>query len=259
MGVILPRITNALVVEAAAGLNAPLHAGTREAPQLELHAGARGDLDDARRAIRDRCTRDLLLHAEGPAVLPQPDECLVKVLKSRDTFLVEPRVAAVLFDADTVNVIHAEHKTVDLLPLLDASAGHYADNYDALVVKDKLPLDSDDSRIYSDPVLRGRRNLLGLILRLNKCWLTCFRSYRGGRAGVFTVGKKDGELRLGFDARRPNECFYSPPKSSPSTFSAIVAVRLHSTCRAGNAVDLRRPNQVRIVAIDYTDSFYLFI
>ena len=237
----------------------PLHAGTREAPQLELHAGARGDLDDARRAIRDRCTRDLLLHAEGPAVLPQPDECLVKVLKSRDTFLVEPRVAAVLFDADTVNVIHAEHKTVDLLPLLDASADHYADNYDALVVKDKLPLDSDDSRIYSDPVLRDRRNLLRLILRLNKWWLTSFRSYRGGRAGVFTVGKKDGELRLGFDARRPNECFYSPPKSSPSTFSAIVTVRLHSTCRAGNAVDLRRPNQVRIVAIDYTDSFYLFI
>lgn len=65
---------------------------------------------------------------------------------------------------------------------------------------------------YIDPVLkRQRRTYIRLIKRLLKLGMVLLSRSCRCQVGVFTVGKKSGDLRLILDCRRSNRRFRSPP------------------------------------------------
>ena len=91
-------------------------------------------------------------------------QCLQEVLKSDDTIVVNPVLAVRPYDPDKLVVVRSTHSTVDLEPLLDAEALHYATAFrDAILVPDDELDDAAlaDSLPYVDPALRDPANLLG--------------------------------------------------------------------------------------------------
>ena len=77
---------------------------------------------------------------------------------------------------------------------------------------------------------------------------------RRGRVGLFTVGKKDGRLRLVFDSRWTNMLFKDPPWTALSTPGALEELSLYDSLSPG----VGRSYVGSVGAIDLVDSFYQF-
>ena len=113
--------------------------------------------------------------ADGFAVLEPPSHALSSVLKSVDTFDADRRCTVEPYDQSRLRVATGSERSVDLEPLLDPEARFYAEHAEELIVSADPDISAADFNFYSDPLLRVRENLLGLVLLLARRGLICFR------------------------------------------------------------------------------------
>ena len=129
-------------------------------------------------------------YCEATPGLAAPSLCLKEVLRSQSTFTLDPREVVKPFDPTKLNVLKSSLPVVDMVPLLDSQARFFADNAGVCIVRPDPPQDPEQYRYYSDPRLRDRDGLLGLILTLARRNLVAFHTHRRAILGVFTGGKR---------------------------------------------------------------------
>ena len=111
---------------------------------------------------------------------------------------------------------------------------------------------------YWDPALRGRR-YRRFVKRLMTVGLVGFTSIAKGRVGLFTVGKKNGDLRLIVDARGPNIIFGPPPKVDLASSEALGRFEIDCQFEFGEGDELEaclRQLMVSIGAADVDNCFH---
>ena len=143
---------------------------------------------DARRASRQRLALHLERYLDVGECLTPPLACLSALLKSNDTFDTDVVVTAEPYDEARVRVASSSERSVPLMPLLDADARVYAMDPENLIISDKDCGAALEFAFYSDPQLRDPEPLLRLVKLLYKRGLICYRTYRRGIVGIFTVG-----------------------------------------------------------------------
>ena len=96
------------------------------------------------------------------------------------------------YDPDLVKVVRDGHTTVDLLTVVDdVSKRQLSDPIGSILRPDWMTTDQDSlPKTYTDPALRNRLTLLGLIRKLCACGLIVFSSTRHGAVGLFFCSKK---------------------------------------------------------------------
>ena len=85
---------------------------------------------------------------------------------------------------------------------------------------------SDHVLPYSDPVLRRKVEMEGLVRKLAATGFLTFRRAARSNVGVFCVAKKDHQLRLIFDCRATNVLCKLPPTTELATPNAFADLDL---------------------------------
>ena len=186
-----------------------------------------------------------------------PAGALRELLKSTDVYNLDRESTRRPYCADKVRVVRDGVVPRPLVALLSEEAGAALRDPWRFIVKSDAEMsllrDEDYIEPYTDPFLKVKKNMLGLVRKLKDIGFVTFRRKRRARVGVFTVSRKDDMLRLVFDCRPANQLHRSPPLTELATPGAFAHLDLSDEWLG---TDARGPSQAVGGATDLVDSFY---
>ena len=169
----------------------------------------------------------------------KPAGALSELLKSSDVYELDRAISMRPYVADKVKAVREGTVPRSILQssLLVGDARRAAEDPFRRIVKSDAEIaelkPEDYILPYTDPVLRRKGEMEGLVRKLAATGFLTFRRVCRSKVGVFCVAKKDDQLRLIFDCRATNILCKPPPTAELATPNAFANLDLRDSDSIG--------------------------
>ena len=188
--------------------------------------------------------------------------CLRDLLKSTSTYELSDRLTVRPYERSKVSLLNGKALTaaVELVPLVGREARPYLLNPELTMLRTDADLEHSASpKPYIDDAFNDTAVYLDLVQTLYSLGLLVFSQVRACTVGIFTVAKKQDQLRLIFDCRPTNRLCRKPPQSHLATPGALSEINLSdASFQASRSGAPTAAMDTQLSVLDLVDSFYLF-